>query len=197
MKRMTFLLTVLFLMTGLISAVLAEQTVTANEVDLGFKGVGINMGYLMFANNYLGTVGFGGEVDFGSLVKPDGEKNKVINVRLRAEVEYWKTHRDLDKKTDDASDDEVLSDFSITAGPKLRFQIPDAQFNPYIYAHLGLHFVTDKKIRETSNSTPFQFRVGAGTEWLLTPQFVPFAHIRLNVGDTNSFGIMGGCIYRF
>ena len=165
------------------------------EVDLGLKGIGINVGYLMVANGFDGCIGFGGEVDFGSLVKPDGDKNKIMNVRLRADIEYWKAV--LPNPEGVTALDTKLSDFSISVGPKLRFQIPDAKINPFIFAELGMHFTSLTAEHTSDSKNLFQFRVGAGAEWLVSEQFIPTLHVRLNVGDTNTFGVFGGVIYRF
>jgi hypothetical protein len=186
-KRIAVIVTVaLCLVTG--SALFATS-------DIGFKGVGPQLGFISpSASGLGGTIGFGGVVDLGTITPQIG---------LEADVLYWsKSHTYYDFKWS-------YSQFYITAVGKYYFEHKkDASFEPYAGAGLGLCMGTWKTdwtgnyygyaTNSSMSTTSLVFLAVGGVKHPFSPKMYGFGEARYMSGGGNlaSFwGIFAGLVF--
>ena len=161
------------------------QAQPANNVGLGFKGIGARIGFVD-PEDASGTLLLGGHVDAGTFVK---------NVHVLPYVEYWSTGAEAGTVHVDRSD------FTVALDVDVDFPMAGQRITPYLGGGLGIHFlsVNTNAPGETNNDDT---KAGLNIQGGLRNQFMPnlslFGEARYSfVSDANSFRLLGGFTYNF
>lgn len=184
-------------MVGILVACLAAGSAVFAASDIGFKGVGPQLGFVSTSISGLGgSIGFGGVVDLGTITPQIG---------LEGEVLYWgKSHDYVGYKWS-------YSQIYISAIAKYYFEHKKgADFLPYAGGGLGLCIGTWKTEwsadywygvhtgSESVSSTNIVFHFVGGAKHPFSPKMYGFAEARYtsNSGDFASFwGLFVGLVF--
>ena len=176
---------------------LAATLPVMGQVNIGLNGVGAQVGFVMPEDPIDNTIGFGANVDLGTLMP---------NLHLTGSLDYWK------KSYDDnwgsgygAYDMEVsFSVISVAALAKYYFDMGQ-QFTPYAGGGLGLLFATSKvEVKssvpgvsgdESDTETELGVHLLGGASMPITPELDGFAELRYTLGDIDYFTILAGVTY--
>ncbi len=163
-----------------------------SQVDIGFKGVGMRIGYIMPEDPIENTLGFGAQVELGTIMP---------NLGVSAIVDYWKKSYDTGGY--------ISSDFSeivIGALAKYYFEI-NSQIKPYAGGGLGFAIgsssweyvdpFTQQKNSDSESDTDIGVFFQGGAEYPISPNFNGFAELKYHIGGADYFGIMIGFNYMF
>jgi hypothetical protein len=107
---------------------LCVLTVTnaAAQSDLGFKGAGLEVGFVS-PENIDATVGIGAFADLGTIVP---------SLMLEAYLDYWsKSEEEFGLKTS-------IRDIAIGAKAKYQFDVSSSRIRPFVGGGIGLHFLS-------------------------------------------------------
>jgi hypothetical protein len=172
--------------------VLVALTVVSAEAatDLGFKSFGVKVGYLKPEDPIDGTIGFGAQANFGTIMP---------NFALDGFVEYWSKKYDLGFGYDAS-----FSEFVVGAMLKYYFQVK-SDIKPYAGAGLAMHFGSAKTdvnygfgtTTVSATNTDIGVPIVGGAELLLSPKFKGFGEIKYAITDLSYFGIFVGVNYLF
>jgi len=183
MKRMTLLLTIVFLATGSLTA----------QSDIGLKGVGAHVGFVMPDDPMDNALGFGAQAALGTII-PD--------LHLSAFLDYWANSYDTGFGTDA---EVTFSLLSIGALAKYHFAM-DGQFTPYAGGGLGLSIGTSKidysseffgDMSESESDTELGIHLVGGAITPLSDTLDGFAELRYTLGDDVDYlGIWVGVNYK-
>lgn len=162
--------------------------VTFNAVhaaDLGFKGVGARVGYVMPEDPIDNTFGLGLQVKLGTIIP---------ELAFEAFVDYWSKSYDTGYGDSDAS----ITDIGVGALVKYYF-ITEGSVKPYAGAGPALQFGSSKvdtPYGEASDTdTDFALHLLGGVELPLSDQIDGLAEVKYVASDLNYFGVFAGIVY--
>jgi opacity protein-like surface antigen len=172
---------------------MALLTVSASaKSDLGFKSLGVRVGFIMPEDPIESTVGFGAQANFGTI---------ATNIALDGFVEYWSKKYDLG-----FGYDATFSEFVL--GAMLKYYFPmESSIKPYAGAGLAMHFGTAKTeyanpfgggtVSASASNSDIGIPLVGGVDLSLSPQLNGFAELKYAVTDLSYFGIFVGVNYLF
>jgi opacity protein-like surface antigen len=162
------------------------------KTDIGFKGVGGQIAFVMPEDPIESTIGFGGNVYLGKLMP---------ELKLFAYVDYW--GKSYGSSTDWESKFSVVS---VIAVVRYGFNTK-GNIKPYAGGGLGLNFASssvDYKgssaysgyfVNSSASSTDFGLLLLGGASTMVSSNMEGFAEVRYNVTDIGVFGIYAGVTY--
>ncbi len=160
------------------------------QADIGFKGVGARLGYVMPEDPIENTLGFGAQAELGTIMP---------NLALSAILDYWKKSYDVGTNSDYG-----YSEFVIGALAKYYFKMNSA-VKPYAGGGLGLvigssswdytNIFTGEKVSESESDTDIGIFIQGGAEYPISPNFTGFAELKYHLGGIDYFGIFIGFNY--
>lgn len=161
---------------------LCFSTIASGQADIGFKGIGGRLGFVMPESDIGNTMGMGVQADLGTITK---------DVHLGALVDYWT------KAYDGAGGD--LTEIVIAATAKYFFKM-DSKFEPYAGGGLGFTYGRSSwesgEIHEGSASdTDIGFHVVGGVEYPLSPNLKGLAELTYHIDGADYLGIFAGVTY--
>ncbi len=173
-------------------ALLVFTTLAVAKSDIGLKGVGGQLGFIMPEDPIDNTIGFGGHAYLGTIIP---------NLDLYVYADYW------GKKYAEASDWEAkFSVFGIAGVVKYRFNV-SGDIKPYAGGGLALnigsasaeytgpykqYYTTDT----SSSDTELGLYLVGGAAKTFSPTLDGFAEIRYNTGGVDYLGIYAGVTYK-
>jgi opacity protein-like surface antigen len=161
--------------------------------DIGFKGVGGQVAFVMPEDPIESTIGFGGNVYLGKLMP---------ELKMFAYVDYW-------GKSYGSGTDWETKFYVVSVNAVVRYGFnTKGNIKPYAGGGLGLNFASssvDYKgsssylagygVKSSASSTDFGLLVLGGASTMLSPKMEGFAEVRYNVTDIGVFGIYAGITY--
>ncbi|MBN1541493.1 outer membrane beta-barrel protein [candidate division KSB1 bacterium] len=182
MKKLLVAVSVLTLLSGAAFA----------QADIGLKGVGGKLGFIMPEDPIDSTIGFGVVGDLGTIMP---------NLALHAYVDYW------GKSYDEGEYYEFkFSVISIAAIAKYMFET-GGNLQPYAGGGLGLEFASASgeytgptygdfdSYDYDETETDLGIHLVGGAMMDLSPQLKGFAEVKYSIGDVDYFGIYAGAIF--
>ncbi len=155
------------------------------KADLGFKGIGVRVGYVMPEDPIDNTFGFGAQVKLGTIIP---------ELALDAFVDYFSKSYDTG-----VGGDASISDIGVGAQVKYFFATK-SNIKPYAGGGLALQFVGSKVDTPYGDASDTQTDIGfhlvGGAEMPLSAQLNGVAEVKYVASDLNYFGIFAGVIYR-
>jgi opacity protein-like surface antigen len=176
----------------LVLALLVFTTLAVAKSDIGLKGVGGQLGFIMPEDPIDNTIGFGGHAYLGTIIP---------NLELYVYADYW------GKKYAEATDWEAkFSVFGIAGVAKYRFDVK-GNIKPYAGGGLALNIGSAsadytgpyKQYYTTSTSssdTELGLYLIGGASTALSTTLDGFAEIRYNTGGVDYLGIYAGVTYK-
>lgn len=162
------------------------------QAEIGFKGVGGKVGFVMPEDPIDNTFGFGAVVDFGTIT-PD--------IKIGAIFEFWSKSYCEESAMFDA--DWTITEIII--GPMVKYCFPsESQFKPYVGGGLGFtigksKFETNDPYfgnQETSSSdSEIGFFFGGGVDYELSPNLLGFVEAKYHLDGADYLGIFVGVTY--
>lgn len=159
------------------------------QMDIGFKGVGAHVGYIMPEDPIDNTIGFGAQADLGTVMP---------NLGISAILDYWSK-----SYGEEATGKFTFSEMVIGALGKYYFPM-NSQLKPYAGAGLGLAFGSSKveyndsffgSYSASSSSTDLALFAVGGAEYPFSPNLNGFAELKYHTNGANYFGIFVGFTY--
>jgi hypothetical protein len=180
--------------TMLFLAVLLMFSLSMAQTDIGLKGVGGKLGYIMPDGDIENTLGFG-------LIADLGQYND--NISLSAYVDYWGKNYDVGQYYEWS-----WSMLSIAAIAKYGFET-SGQFKPYAGGGLGLDIGSwDAEYKGPTNDfyglgdfsssgsdSDLAIHLVGGATMELSPGLEGMAEVKYTIGGADYFGIYVGVIY--
>ena len=177
---------------SLMLALAFSQTIAA---DIGLKGVGGKVGYIMPDGGIENTIGFGLQADLG---------NYNDDISLAAYVDYWGKNYDVGPTYEWS-----WSVVSIAAIGKYSFA-SSGNFKPFAGAGLGLDIASwESKYTGPSNEyfnlndfsssasdTDFAIHFVGGATMELSPKLDGIGEVKYTIGGADYFGIYVGVMYK-
>ena len=157
----------------------AQTNRAAQDVGLGFKGLGARIGFVD-PEGASSTLDLGLHIDAGELAQ---------NVHVSPIAEYWKVGvNGID-----------IKDLSLGGDLLIDFPLQDSRITPYAGGGLGLHFLSsDLPAGGTNSRNKLGLNVQGGIRTDAMPNLALFGELRYNfVSDANQLKILGGFTYRF
>ena len=166
-------------------------SISVAETDIGFKGIGGKLGFIMPESNIDNTLGFGVNADLGSV--------SMFNVY--GYLDYWA------KGYEEGSFEWSYSVISIAAIGKYFFEV-EGEFKPYAGAGLGFDIASvDAEytgpafgFEDTFESSESEFDLAlhilGGATYALSPTLNGFAELKYATGGIDYFGIYVGVMYK-
>jgi opacity protein-like surface antigen len=158
--------------------------------DLGFKSLGIKVGFVKPEDPIDGTVGFGAQANFGTFMP---------NLALDGFFEFW-------SKSYDVAYGGSAKYSDIVIGGMVKYFFPlQSSIKPYAGAGLALHLEHASvdvsyfgySATGSDNKTTIGFHLAGGAEMPLSPKINGFAELKYALSDINYFGIFVGANYVF
>lgn len=169
-------------------------SVSAAQTDIGLKGIGGRLGFIMPESGIDNTIGLGANADLGS----------ISMFKVYAYLDYWS------KSYEESNVWEWRwSVISLAAIGKYFFEI-EGDFEPYAGAGLGFD-ISSWKSEYTGPATGFGFEddwessdsefdlalhLLGGATYALTPTLDGFAELKYTTGGIDYFGIYVGVMYK-
>jgi opacity protein-like surface antigen len=158
---------------------------TASAADIGFKGIGARVGFVMPEDPIDNTFGLGLQVKLGTFIPELG---------FEALVDYWSKSYDTGVSNYDAS----ITDIGVGVLVKYYF-MAEGGVKPYAGAGPALQFgrsKVDTPLGEVSDTdTDFALHLLGGVELPLSEQIDGLAEVKYVASDLNYFGIFAGIVY--
>jgi opacity protein-like surface antigen len=164
------------------------------KTELGLKGVGARVGYVMPEDPIDATIGFGGHADLGTLMP---------NLTLHGYLDYWSK-----SYAQSTYYDASFSVFAITAIVKYHFDM-SGNIKPYAGGGLGLNIGKAKVdytgpdygglydgASSSSSDSELGLNLVGGAAMELSPTMDGFLEARYNTGGVDYFGIYAGITYK-
>ncbi len=176
-------------LTVLVVCVLGS--VSAAQTDIGLKGIGGKLGFIMPEGNIDNTLGFGVNADLGSV--------SMFNVY--GYLDYWA------KGYEESSFEWSYSVISIAAIGKYFFEV-DCEFKPYAGAGLGFDIASVKgeytgpdfgfqsNFESSDSELDLALHILGGATYALSPALDGFAELKYTTGGVDYFGIYVGVMYK-
>lgn len=171
-------------------ALLVFATLAVAQSDIGLKGVGGQLGFIM-PDEIDNTIGFGGHAYLGTIIP---------NLELYAYADYWgKTY------AQSADTEAKFSVIGIAGVVKYRFNV-SGDIKPYAGGGLALNIGSwsfeysgpyAQYLNDTSGSeTDLGLYLVGGASKTFSPTLDGFAEIRYNTGGVDYLGIYAGVTYK-
>jgi len=165
-------------------------SLAAAKSEIGFKGVGGQIAFVMPEDPIDNTIGFGGNVYLGTLMP---------QLKLYAFVDYW------GKSYGESSLIDVkFSMISIMAAARYGFST-SGNIKPYAGGGLGFNIGTSSvdykgetygyAVDKSESNTDLGVLLLGGASMTLSPNLEGFAEIRYNITDVEALGIYVGVTY--
>ena len=165
------------------------------QVDIGFKGVGGHLGFVMPEDPIDNTIGFGIQADLGTIT-PD--------IHLAAFIDYWSKSYDAAGGWGSSTAEWSFSEIVIGPLAKYYFKM-NSQFEPYAGGGLGLAIGKSKwesddpiygKQEQSSSDTEICFYFVGGADYKLSPKMVGYAELKYHMDGADYLGIFVGITYQ-
>ncbi len=157
----------------------------AHAADIGFKGIGARVGYVMPEDPIDNTFGLGLQVKLGTIIP---------ELAFDAFVDFWSKSYDTGVSNYDAS----ITDIGVGVLLKYYF-MAEGSVKPYAGAGPALQFGSSKvdtPYGEASDTdTDFALHLLGGVELPLSDQIDGLAEVKYVASDLNYFGIFAGIVY--
>ncbi len=174
----------------LVVLVLAFALPTYAQTDIGFKGIGARLGYVMPEDPIDNTIGFGVQADLGTIIP---------EIHVGALIEYWK------KSYDVGSASWSWSEFVIAPTAKYYFPV-QSEFKPYGGGGIGLSigkwsekydYAYLGQQEYSASDTKLGIFFMGGAEYEFNPNVTGFAELKYHMDGADYFGIFVGATYYF
>jgi opacity protein-like surface antigen len=167
------------------------------QSEIGFKGVGGHVGFVMPEDPIDNTIGFGLDADLGTLMP---------NLHLGLYLDYWQKSYDESFVgfSSGSSWEFTVSMLNIGANAKYAFPV-QGNIQPYAGAALGLGIVSASVESKSefgdvsSDDSDSDISIGllGGASMPVSPMMAGFVEARyMIVGDGDYFGIFAGILYK-
>ena len=173
-------------------AILMLSSFAFAQSDIGFKGVGGKLGYIMPEGDIENTIAFGAVVDLGTITP---------TIHLNGLFEYW------GKSYDIGYYEWSWSELIFGANAKY-YLSTEGQFLPYGGAGLALVIGSSKWDYKgphddfwgdsdgSDSQTDIGFFVCAGADYPLSDKLTGFAEAKYHLNGADFFGIFVGAVYK-
>lgn len=175
------------LLTGfLVVALMCGLAAAKGKTDVGLKGLGLRVGFVMPEDPIDATFGFGAQVQLGQIIP---------ELKLEGMIDYWGKSYDTGFNTDAS-----FSVIAVGGLVKYYFDLNGSKILPYTGAGLALHFASVKvntPIGDVSDTqTDIGFHLLGGIEYPFSPKLNGVAEVKFAFSEVNYFGIYAGAIYK-
>ncbi len=174
------------------SVIVFTATTVFAQADIGFKGIGGKIGFIMPEDPIDNTFGFGAVADLGTLI-PD--------IKIGAIFEYWS--KSYCEESAMFNGDWTISE--IVIGPMARYIFPSgSQFKPYVGGGVGFSIGKSKfetsdpyfGNQETSSSdSKIGFFFGGGFDYELSPNLLGFLEAKYHLNGVDYLSLFVGFTY--
>ncbi len=157
--------------------------------DIGLKGIGLKVGYLMPEDPLDATITFGAVADLGTFIP---------ELHWDASVQYWSTGYD------ESSWDRSWSDIAIKSTVRYLFPV-QGNIKPYAGGGLGIHFYHSEwdvpsgyqtwGVSTSTSDTEFGIHVLGGAQFALAPKWKLQTELEYCSADLDQFTIGANIIY--
>jgi hypothetical protein len=158
------------------------------KTDIGFKGLGVRVGYVMPEDPIDATFGFGLQAQLGQIIP---------EIKVEGMLDYWSKSYDTGFNSTDAS----FSAIAIGFLGKYYFDVKGSKILPYTGAGLAVHFEKAKVSTPFGDVSDTQTDLGVhfvgGIEYPFSSSWNGVAELKYALSDANYFGIYAGMIYKF
>jgi hypothetical protein len=172
-------------------AVLLAQS-AFGQANIGFKGIGGKVGFVMPEDPIDNTFGFGAVVDLGTITPA---------IKIGAIFEYWS--KSYCEENAMFSGDWTISE--IVIAPMVKYCFPSgSQIKPFVGGGVGFtigksNFETSDPFfgnQETSASdSEIGVFFGGGVDYELSPNLLGFVEAKYHIGGADYLGIFAGVTY--